>query len=174
MHVHEAKSPVKISSIYIYIYVTFLALLGAPYIYDISRLRVKVWQQALLISTTYTASGNACVCCFARVWYNPIKNFFIDARNKDLSIFLNPDVCVGFVHIPFQFSQRHVHWCQIRTSDTAISKYLLVGCVTFLLHCTSHHWEDHEHRLLVGKVCFAVKAYMWFTILNFKYYIRYL
>jgi hypothetical protein len=39
--VQEAKSPVKISSIYIYIYTTFLALLGAPYIYDISRLRVK-------------------------------------------------------------------------------------------------------------------------------------
>jgi hypothetical protein len=37
--VQEAKSPVKISSIYIY--VKFLALLGAPYICDISRLRVK-------------------------------------------------------------------------------------------------------------------------------------
>jgi hypothetical protein len=41
--VQEAKSPVKnLVHIYIYIYyVKFLALLGAPYIYDISRLRVK-------------------------------------------------------------------------------------------------------------------------------------
>jgi hypothetical protein len=40
--VQEAKSPVKISSIYIYIYdIKFLTLLGAPYIYDISRLRVN-------------------------------------------------------------------------------------------------------------------------------------
>jgi hypothetical protein len=45
--VQEAKSPVKISSIYIwmiyiYIYdVKFLALLGAPYTFDISRLRVN-------------------------------------------------------------------------------------------------------------------------------------
>jgi hypothetical protein len=37
--VQEAKSPVKISSMYIYL--KFLALLGAPYVYDISRLRVK-------------------------------------------------------------------------------------------------------------------------------------
>jgi hypothetical protein len=40
--VQEAKSPVKKSRIYIYIYyVNFQALLGAPYIYDISKLRVK-------------------------------------------------------------------------------------------------------------------------------------
>jgi hypothetical protein len=39
--VQEVKSPVKISSIYIYD-VKFLALLGVPYIYDISRLRVNV------------------------------------------------------------------------------------------------------------------------------------
>jgi hypothetical protein len=38
--VPEAKSPVKISSIYIYD-IKFMALQGAPYIYDISRLRVK-------------------------------------------------------------------------------------------------------------------------------------
>jgi hypothetical protein len=40
--VQEAKSPVKnLVHIYIYIYdVKFLALLEAPYIYDISRLRV--------------------------------------------------------------------------------------------------------------------------------------
>jgi hypothetical protein len=39
--VQEAKSPVKISSIYTYD-VKFLALLGAPFIYDISRLRVNI------------------------------------------------------------------------------------------------------------------------------------
>jgi hypothetical protein len=41
--VQAAKSPVKnLVHIYIYIYdVKFLTLLGAPYIYDISRLRVK-------------------------------------------------------------------------------------------------------------------------------------
>jgi hypothetical protein len=41
--VQEANSQVK-NLVYIYIYthnVKFLALLGAPYIYDISRLRVK-------------------------------------------------------------------------------------------------------------------------------------
>jgi hypothetical protein len=39
--VEEAKSPVKKSHPYIYIYdVKFLALLGAPYVYDISRLRL--------------------------------------------------------------------------------------------------------------------------------------
>jgi hypothetical protein len=37
--VQEAKSTVKIS--YIYTYVKFLALLGAPFICDISRLRVN-------------------------------------------------------------------------------------------------------------------------------------
>jgi hypothetical protein len=37
--VQEAKSPVK-NLVHIYIYdIKFLALLGAPYIYDISRLR---------------------------------------------------------------------------------------------------------------------------------------
>jgi hypothetical protein len=43
--VQEAKSPVKnlvYTYIYIYIYVKFLALLGAPYIYDVSRLRVNI------------------------------------------------------------------------------------------------------------------------------------
>jgi hypothetical protein len=42
--VQEVKSPVKdLAYIYIYIYdVKFLALLGAPHIYDISTLRVKV------------------------------------------------------------------------------------------------------------------------------------
>jgi hypothetical protein len=41
--VQEAKSPVKdLVHIYIYIYdIKFLALLGAPYIYNISRLRVN-------------------------------------------------------------------------------------------------------------------------------------
>jgi hypothetical protein len=39
--VQEAKSPIK-SIVYIYIHdVKFIALLGAPYIYDISRLRVE-------------------------------------------------------------------------------------------------------------------------------------
>jgi hypothetical protein len=38
--VQEAKSPVE-NLIHIYIYIKFLALLGAPFIYDISRLRVK-------------------------------------------------------------------------------------------------------------------------------------
>jgi hypothetical protein len=39
--VQDAKSPVKVSSIYIYD-VKYLALIGAPYIYDISRLRAKL------------------------------------------------------------------------------------------------------------------------------------
>jgi hypothetical protein len=40
--VQGAKSPVKyLVHTYIYIYVKFLALLRAPYIYDISRLRVN-------------------------------------------------------------------------------------------------------------------------------------
>jgi hypothetical protein len=43
--VQEAKTPVK-NLVHIYIYVKFLALLEAPYryiyIYDISRLRVKM------------------------------------------------------------------------------------------------------------------------------------
>jgi hypothetical protein len=40
--VQEAKSPVKyLIHIYIYIHVKFLALLGAPYAYDISSLMVK-------------------------------------------------------------------------------------------------------------------------------------
>jgi hypothetical protein len=38
--VQEVKSPEKYF-VHIYIYVKFLALLGAPYICDISRLRVK-------------------------------------------------------------------------------------------------------------------------------------
>jgi hypothetical protein len=37
-----SKKPRPYVYIYIYIHVIFLALLGAPYIYDISRLRVKV------------------------------------------------------------------------------------------------------------------------------------
>jgi hypothetical protein len=46
MHGSRSKIPSKKSSSYIYIYiyiydVKFLGLLGAPYIYDISGLRVK-------------------------------------------------------------------------------------------------------------------------------------
>jgi hypothetical protein len=42
MHGLRSKIPSKISHPYIYIYdVKFLALLGTPYIYDISRLRVN-------------------------------------------------------------------------------------------------------------------------------------
>jgi hypothetical protein len=42
MHGSRNKIPSKKSCPYVYIYdVKFLALLGAPYIYDISRLRVK-------------------------------------------------------------------------------------------------------------------------------------
>jgi hypothetical protein len=46
MHGSRSKIPSKISVPYIYIYIYIydvkcLALLGAPYIYDISRLRVK-------------------------------------------------------------------------------------------------------------------------------------
>jgi hypothetical protein len=43
MHCSRSKIPSKKShpSIYIYIHVKFLALLGAPFICDISRLRVK-------------------------------------------------------------------------------------------------------------------------------------
>jgi hypothetical protein len=40
MHGSRTKTPIKISFIYIYD-VKFLALLGASYIYDISRLRVN-------------------------------------------------------------------------------------------------------------------------------------
>jgi hypothetical protein len=40
MHGSRSKIPSKKSRPYIY--VKFLALLGAPYIYDISRLRVKM------------------------------------------------------------------------------------------------------------------------------------
>jgi hypothetical protein len=63
--VQEAKSPVKnLDYIYIYIYthVKFLALLGAPYIYDISRLRVNntkhliPTEQTVRISTYMTDS----------------------------------------------------------------------------------------------------------------------
>jgi hypothetical protein len=47
MHCSRSKIPSKkISSIYIYIYVKFLALLGAPFISDISRLRVKLWEKS--------------------------------------------------------------------------------------------------------------------------------
>jgi hypothetical protein len=42
MHGSRSKIPSKnLIYIYIYTHVKFLALLGAPYIYDISRLRVK-------------------------------------------------------------------------------------------------------------------------------------
>jgi hypothetical protein len=41
MYGSRSKIPNKKSRPYIYIYVKFLALLGAPYIYDISRLRVE-------------------------------------------------------------------------------------------------------------------------------------
>jgi hypothetical protein len=41
MHVSRSKIPSKISRPFIYDF-EFLALLGAPYIYDISRLTVKV------------------------------------------------------------------------------------------------------------------------------------
>jgi hypothetical protein len=44
MHGSRSKVPSKkicTIYIYIYIYVKFLALLGAPYVYNISRLRVK-------------------------------------------------------------------------------------------------------------------------------------
>jgi hypothetical protein len=44
MHGSRSKIPSKKSRPYIYIYdIKFLALLGAPHIYDISRLRVNRW-----------------------------------------------------------------------------------------------------------------------------------
>jgi hypothetical protein len=46
MHVSRSKIPSKKSCPDIYIYdVKFLALLGAPYIYNISRLRVKLYSK---------------------------------------------------------------------------------------------------------------------------------
>jgi hypothetical protein len=68
--VQEEKSPVNISSKYIYIYkheVKILALLGAPYIYDISRLRVnapqlrKVWLAMSIRKDTKIRVFNVCV-----------------------------------------------------------------------------------------------------------------
>jgi hypothetical protein len=51
--VQEVKSPVKYL-VHIYIYdVKFLALLGAPYIYDISRLRVKCWADCVPTTLTW-------------------------------------------------------------------------------------------------------------------------
>jgi hypothetical protein len=48
--VQEAKFPVKIL-VHIYTYdVKFLALLGAPYIHDISRLRVKGRERNVLFN----------------------------------------------------------------------------------------------------------------------------
>jgi hypothetical protein len=42
MHYSRSKIPSKnLIHIYIYIYLKFLALLGSPHMYDISRLRVK-------------------------------------------------------------------------------------------------------------------------------------
>jgi hypothetical protein len=41
MYSSRSKTPSKMSRLYIY-NVKFLALLGAPYIYDISRLRVNI------------------------------------------------------------------------------------------------------------------------------------
>jgi hypothetical protein len=48
MHSSRSKIPSKKSRPYIYI--KFLALLGAPYIYDISRLRVNVLLYSLFLS----------------------------------------------------------------------------------------------------------------------------
>jgi hypothetical protein len=42
MHDSRGKIPSRKSRTYMYIYVKFLALLWAPYIYDISRLRLKI------------------------------------------------------------------------------------------------------------------------------------
>jgi hypothetical protein len=39
--IHDSRSKIPIKKSRPYIYIKFLALLGAPYIYDVSRLRVN-------------------------------------------------------------------------------------------------------------------------------------
>jgi hypothetical protein len=53
MHGSRSKIPSKNLVhiyIYIYVYVKFLALLGAPYIYDISRLRVNTLTTLIIVT----------------------------------------------------------------------------------------------------------------------------
>jgi hypothetical protein len=67
MHCSRSKIPNKKYRPYIYD-VKFLALLGAPYIYDISRLRVKYWPEGGLLEPKHVANYvlvtmYVCVCC---------------------------------------------------------------------------------------------------------------
>jgi hypothetical protein len=60
MHGSRSKIPSKKSLPYVYIYiydVKFLALLGAPYIYDINRLRVNIVLLLLLFSLALLPSA---------------------------------------------------------------------------------------------------------------------
>jgi hypothetical protein len=66
MHGSRSKIPSKKSRPYIYD-VKFLALLGAPYIYDISRLRVKI--KATCFNCTQSSTGlinHSHKCLFVR------------------------------------------------------------------------------------------------------------
>ena len=43
----------------------------------------------------HATPDSACVACFPRVWYNPLKNLFIMLKCTS-EHFLNPIVCVRF------------------------------------------------------------------------------
>jgi hypothetical protein len=87
--VQEAKSPVKVSSIYIYIYdVKFLALLVAPYIYDISRLRVKIFYIYSAVQITISLRTK----CHLLVSFKP---FLIITNTKLKQTFVLPNVATS-------------------------------------------------------------------------------
>jgi hypothetical protein len=72
MHGSRCKIPSKKSRPYTYI--KFLALLGAPYIYDISRLRVKVRKHPFIPDVTTEEPKHTFTSNIARNYYNRNQN----------------------------------------------------------------------------------------------------
>jgi hypothetical protein len=83
--VQEAKSPVKKSRPYMYD-VKFLALLGAPYIYDISRLRVKR-------KCTEALYNAALPCVLGQMSTNVWKLLSFSALDLCLLVWKNCEAC---------------------------------------------------------------------------------
>ena len=77
----DCFSVAKRRSIYIYTTLAFLALLGAPYIYDISSLRVNVYNRRQWVSiVNRNATGTLHVCTTHFLNTDPIKCVVVNTK----------------------------------------------------------------------------------------------
>jgi hypothetical protein len=173
--VQEAKSPVKnLVHIYIYIYiydVKFMALLGAPYIYDISRLRVKLWN----ITTVglNTVLSWTITCCYYITMCN------MNRKTWSFRV-INTKVTVFWVMTPCIFVTRYQYfegaYCLILHSNPRHQlpqKYWELIMAGLLFSFWMNHWKVKQSVLRKWLSSLKLKkkdiyfcGYLWFTLMN--------